>query len=56
MEIITHIQARIQLSKENYARNRIHNNCFSMGIENSVTRGNCSASLGEPRDAEQLPS
>ena len=25
-------------------------------IENSVTRHNCSASLGKPRDAEQLPS
>ena len=24
-------------------------------IENSVTRDNCSASLGKPRDAEQLP-
>ena len=33
----------------------IHNGC-SMGIENFVNQDNCSASLGKPRDAEQLPS
>ena len=27
-----------------------------MAVENSVTRDNCSASLGKPRDAEQLPA
>ena len=44
----------MQLSKEEYARKRIHNGC-SVRIENSVTRDNCSASLGKPFDAEQLP-
>ena len=34
---------------------RIHNGC-SMQIENSFTRDNCSASIGKPLDAEQLPS
>ena len=45
----------MQLSKEEYARKRICNG-GSVRIENSVTRDNCSASLGKPRDAEQLPS
>ena len=31
-------------------------NGWSMQMENSVTRDNCSASLGKPRNAEQLPS
>ena len=44
----------MQLSKEEYARKRIHNGC-SVRIENSITRDNCSASHGKPRDAEQLP-
>ena len=35
------------------ARKRIHNGC-SVRIENFVTRDNCSASRGKPRDAEQL--
>ena len=52
---ITHIQAQIQPSNEEHARKRIYNGC-SMQIENTVTRDNCSASLGKPRDAEQLPS
>ena len=43
------------LSKEEYARKRIHNGCL-MQIESPVTQDNCSASLGKPRDAEQLPS
>ena len=34
---------------------RIYKGC-SVRIENSVTRDNGSASLGKPRDAEQLPS
>ena len=29
------------------------NNSCSVRIENSVTRGNCSASVGKPRDADQ---
>ena len=43
------------LLKEEYARKRIHNGCL-MQIESPVTQDNCSASLGKPRDAEQLPS
>ena len=45
----------MQLSKEEYARKRIHNGCV-VRTENPVTQDNCSASLGKPRDAEQLPS
>ena len=44
----------MQLSKEEYARKRIHNGS-SVQILNSVTRGNYSASLDKPCDAEQLP-
>ena len=42
----------MQLSKEEYARKRIHNDCL-VQIESPVTQDNCSASLGKPRDAEQ---
>ena len=45
----------MQLSKEKYARKRIHNGCL-MQTESTVTQDNCSASLGKPRDAEQLAS
>ena len=45
----------MQLSQELYARKRIHNGC-SVRIKNSVTRDNCAASPGKPRDAEELPS
>ena len=45
----------MQLSKEEYARKRIHNGCL-MQTESPVTQGNCLASLGKPRDPEQLPS
>ena len=45
----------MQLSKEEYARKRIHNGCF-VQTESPVTQDNCSASLGKPSDAEQLPS
>ena len=41
----------MRLSKEEYARKRIRNDC-EVRVENSVTRDNCSASLGKPRDAE----
>ena len=44
----------MQLSKEEYARKKIHNGCL-MQIENPVTQDNCSASLDKLRDAEQLP-
>ena len=44
----------MQLSKEEYARKRIHNGCL-MQIESPVSQDNCSESLGKPRDAEQLP-
>ena len=44
----------MQLSKEEYARKRIHNGCL-VQIESPVTQDNCSGSLGKPRDAEQLP-
>ena len=50
-----HIQAKMQLSKEEYASRRTHNGCL-VQIESPVTQDNCSASLGKPRDAEQLPS
>ena len=43
------------MSKEEYARKRIHNGCL-IHIENPVTQDNCSASLGKPRDVEHLPS
>ena len=46
-----HIQASNLLSKEKYARKRIHNGCV-VQTENSVTRDNCSASLGKSRDAD----
>ena len=49
------IQAQMQLSKEEYARERIHNGCL-VQIESPVTQDKCSASLGKPRDGEQLPS
>ena len=49
-----HIQAWMQLSKEEYVRKRIHNGCL-VQIESPVTQDNCLASLGKPRDAEQLP-
>ena len=45
----------MQSSKEEYARKRIHNGCL-VQIEIPVTQDDCSASLGKPRDAEQLPS
>ena len=45
----------MQLSKEEYARKRIHNGCL-VQIERPVTQDNCSASLGKPGDAKQLPS
>ena len=45
----------MQLSKEEYARKRIHNGCL-VQIESPVTQDNHLASLGKPRDAEQLPS
>ena len=45
----------MRLSKDEYAKKRIHNGC-SVRTENSVHRDNGSASLGKPRDAEQLPS
>ena len=45
----------MQLSKEEYARKRIHNGCF-VQIESPVTQDKCSASLGKPNDAEELPS
>ena len=34
---------------------RIHSG-YLVQIESPVTQDNCSASLGKPRDAEQLPS
>ena len=43
------------MSKERNARKRIYNSC-SVQLENAVTRGNSSTSLGKPRDVEQLPS
>ena len=46
----------MQLSKEEYAKKkRTHNGCL-VQIESPVTQDNCSASLGKPGDAEQLPS
>ena len=36
-------------------KKRTHNGCL-VKIESSVTQDNCLASLGKPRDAEQLPS
>ena len=50
-----HIQAQMQLSKEEHARKRIHNGCL-VQIESPVTQDNCLASLSKPRNAEQLPS
>ena len=44
----------MRMSKEEYARKRIHNGC-GVQIENSITQDKCSASLGKPRDTEQLP-
>ena len=43
----------MQFSKEVSATQIVHNGS-SGWIEKSATRDNCSASLGEPRDAEQL--
>ena len=45
----------MQLSKEEYARKRIHNG-YLVQTESPVIQDNCLASLGKPRDAEQLPS
>ena len=45
----------MQSLKDDYARKIIYNGC-SVWIDNSVFRDNCLASLGKPRDAEQLPS
>ena len=45
----------MQLSKEAYARKRTYNG-FLVQIESPVTQDNCLASLGKPRDVEQLPS
>ena len=45
----------MQLSKEEYARKRTHNVCL-VQIESPVAQDNCLASLGKPRDADQLPS
>ena len=45
----------MQLSKEEYARKRIHYG-WLVQIESPVIQDNCSASLSKPRDAEQLPS
>ena len=45
----------MQLSKEEYARKRTDNGCL-VQIESPVTQDNCSASLGKPLDAGQLPS
>ena len=44
----------MHLSKEEYARKRIHNG-YSVQIENFVTLDDCSASLGKPHDAKHLP-
>ena len=52
---IIHIQAQMQLSKEEYARKRIHNG-WSVRIENFVSQDNCSASLfGITRHASRCP-
>ena len=48
-----HIQAKIQLSKEEYARKRIHNGCL-VQIESPVTQDNCSASLRKSQDADRI--
>ena len=45
----------MQLSKEEYARKKKTYGCL-VQIESPVTQNNCSASLGKPLDAEQLPS
>ena len=50
-----HIQAWMQLTKEEYARKRTHNSCL-VQIESPVTQESCSASVGKPRDAEKLRS
>ena len=44
----------MQLAEAEYARKRIHNG-YVMHIENSVAWDNCSALLGKPHEAEQLP-
>ena len=49
------IHIQMQLPKEEYAKKRTHNGCL-VQIESPVTQDNCLASLGKPRDAEQLPS
>ena len=45
----------MQLSKEEYARKRTHNDCL-LQIESPVTLDSYLPSLGKPRDAEQLLS
>ena len=40
--------------RKSMQKKRINNGC-SVQIENSVTQDNCMASVGKPRDAEQLP-
>ena len=45
----------MQLSKEEYAREKTHNGCL-VQIECPVTQDKWLASLGKPCDAEQLPS
>ena len=44
----------MQVSMEEYARERIHIGCL-VQIENSVTWDNCSASVGMPHDANSYP-
>ena len=54
-KIYKRIYIHMQLSKEEYARKRIHNGCL-VQTESPVTQDNCSASLAKLRNAEQLPS
>ena len=49
------ISALHKIDKRIHKRKRIHNGCL-VQIESPVTQDKCSASLGKPRDAEQLPS
>ena len=51
--IFTSLKNVVILSKKEYARKRTHKGCL-VQIESPVTQDNCSASLGKPRDAEQL--
>ena len=48
-----HIQAKMLFLE--YARKRTHNGCL-IQMESPVTQDNCLASLGKPRNAEELPS